>query len=183
METNKVLVVVDMQNDFIEGSLATKEAQAIVPNVVNKINEYKKNEWQVYATQDTHYEDYLETSEGKKLSVPHCIKDTWGWEINSAVKEALGDSEIKEKSKFGASYISYEIEIDNILDSDKVLEVEYVGLYTDTSVISNVLLHKTATQENSDTIVKVDSSCCAGTTLEKHNAALEVMKSCQVDVY
>lgn len=182
MENKKILVVVDMQNDFCSegGSLSNPETISVVSNVVNKIKEYKERGDIIYATQDTHYNDYLNTQEGQKLPVPHCIKNTWGWRLNDRVKEVLGNSEIIEKFGFGSMSLAYEIEVDNILSTDSKMEVEYIGVCTDICVISNVLIHKTVSKE---TIVKVDSSCCAGTTPEKHNAALKVMKSCQVEVY
>lgn len=182
MENKKILVVVDMQNDFCSkgGSLSNPETISVVSNVINKIKEYKERGDIVYATQDTHYGDYLNTQEGQKLPVPHCIKNTWGWELNDKVKEVLGDSEIIEKSGFGSIPLVCGIEVDNILSTDSKIEVEYVGVCTDICVISNVLIHKAVSTES---IVKVDSSCCAGTTPERHNAALEVMKSCQVEVF
>lgn len=181
----KVLVVVDCQNDFIDGSLGTPEAQAIIPNIVNKIEEYKNNGNDIYVTLDTHEEDYLNTQEGERLPVLHCIKDTWGWKLNEDVRAILAgyiNTHYVEKNRFGCASLSYEIETDNTLSGnpDK-LEVEYIGLCTDICVISNVLLHKAIGVDS--TVVKVDSSCCAGTTLEKHYAALEVMKSCQVEVF
>lgn len=182
MENKKILVVVDMQNDFCSegGSLSNPETISVVSNIINKIKEYKERGDIVYATQDTHYNDYLNTQEGQKLPVPHCIKNTWGWELNDKVKEVLGDSEIIEKFGFGSVLLAYKIEVDNILSIDSKIEVEYVGVCTDICVISNVLIHKAVSKKS---IIKVDSSCCAGTTPERHNAALEVMKSCQVEVF
>ena len=148
----KVLVVVDMQNDFISGSLGTKEAQAIVPAVVAKIKEYQKNGDRVVYTYDTHEENYLETQEGRNLPVEHCIRGTWGWELAD---------EIDELAKWNPD------------------EIEFVGLCTDICVVSNVLGTKAWLPE---TPLTVDSSCCAGVTPESHETALATMRSCQVKI-
>ena len=168
----KVLVVVDMQNDFIDGSLGTKEAQVIVPNVAQKIKEERKNGTIVIFTRDTHQENYLQTQEGKNLPVVHCIKESDGWQISS--KLDVADSKIFDKSSFGSLSLA-----DYIATIENLEEIELVGLCTDICVISNALILKNYFP---DIKIIVDADCCAGTTPEKHKAALEVMKSCQVEV-
>ena len=163
----KTLIVVDMQNDFIDMALGTKEAVAIVPRVKAKIEEYLKNGDEIIYTRDTHGENYLETPEGKKLPVPHCIKGTKGWEIADGLY-AEG-KKIIDKPNFGwPNWKDEELE-----------EVEIIGLCTDICVVSNALIIK-ATFPNAN--VKVDAACCAGVTPETHNAALATMKMCQIDV-
>lgn len=170
----KVLVVIDMQNDFVTGSLANPAAQAIVPNIAKKIKEYQKKKDKIIFTRDTHRSDYLKTAEGKALPVPHCVHGTWGW----IVVDELNHPECKhiDKPTFGYKHWEYEI----YDGTGEVSEIELVGTCTDICVISNALLLKT---EYPDVKISVDSSCCAGLTPEKHAAALEVMKSCQINVY
>ena len=180
----KILVVVDMQNDFIDGSLGTDEAKKIVPAVVNKINNFAGD---IYATKDTHYEDYLTTSEGIKLPVEHCIRDTSGWEINNEVEAALSSYSIKPdnmltyvlKPTFGSTDLVYLIEeyLEEYEEED--LYIELVGLCTDICVVSNALLLKAHFPSAK---ICVDSSCCAGVTPETHEAALTTMRMCQIDV-
>lgn len=171
----KVLVVVDMQNDFVDGALGTNEAVGIVENVVNKIKNF---DGKILATLDTHGNNYMETSEGKKLPVPHCIRMTNGWLLNEKVMMALSDKDYKtiEKKTFGSTKLVNEIR--RIKGNDDI-EIEFVGLCTDICVVSNVLLLKAYFPEVKMT---VDASCCAGVTPETHNAALVTMKSCQIDV-
>ncbi len=171
----KILVVVDMQNDFIDGSLGTPEAQEIVKKVVKKIEEYEPRN--IYATRDTHYENYLETSEGQNLPVIHCIKDTEGWQIRNEVAEAMGDAKIIDKPSFGSTDLADVIFARN--DKEPV-EIEMVGLCTDICVVSNALLLKAKMPEVK---ISVDSSCCAGVTPQTHKAALETMKMCQINIY
>ncbi|MBQ5799359.1 MAG: cysteine hydrolase [Oscillospiraceae bacterium] len=171
----KILVVVDMQNDFIDGALGTKEAVAIVPNVVEKIKEY--DPWNVYLTRDTHYENYLDTQEGRNLPVPHCIKDTHGWEICDAVKAVTERAEATiNKPTFGSAELASKLMIER---AKEALEIELVGLCTDICVVSNALLLKAAMPEAP---ITVDGRCCAGVTPESHRHALETMKACQVKV-
>lgn len=172
----KVLVVVDMQNDFIDGALGTPEAQAIVDNVVKKIKEFDGS---VAFTQDTHNENYLNTQEGRILPVKHCITGTHGWELNDKVAEAINSvaTEAFVKYTFGhvplGSWLA-------LMESVKTLdEVVLVGLCTDICVISNAMLIKAFLPEVK---VTVDASCCAGVTPESHRRALEVMKVCQINV-
>jgi nicotinamidase-related amidase len=177
----KVLVVIDMQKDFVDGALGSPEAQAIVPNVVAKVKEYAEMEdGLVVYTRDTHFADYVDTREGRYLPVPHCIFETEGWEI---VPEVLNDQAavvIFNKETFGYSAIAEEIgyiingELGQEIDS-----IEVCGLCTDICVVSNALILKA---NFPDIPFVVDSSCCAGVTPEKHEAALEVMRSCQIDV-
>lgn len=176
----KVLVVVDMQNDFIDGSLGTKEAQAIVPNVVEKI---KKHEGAIIVTLDTHHDNYLDTQEGRFLPVPHCVEDTDGWLMNDEVLKALKDSKngyyVVRKPTFG------EIRLDELYGaivqdfSKEIDEVELAGLCTDICVISNALITKAIMPEIP---ITVDASACAGVTPESHKRALEAMKVCQIKI-
>lgn len=176
-----ILVVVDMQNDFINGSLGTKEAEGIIDNVVNQINLFKNREdAQVFTTQDTHYEDYLTTSEGINLPVEHCIYETYGWEINPKVKEVLPENTINiEKPTFGSVVLCNTIKNMSDNKSGKGLDITIIGLCTDICVISNALAIKAFLPEANIFTVE---NCCAGVTPEKHNAAIEVMKSCQIHI-
>lgn len=171
----KVLVVVDMQNDFVDGSLGTKEAVGIVENVEAKIRNF---DGCIFATLDTHQSNYLETAEGRKLPVPHCIKDTKGWMLNEKVLAALSEKDYKaiEKKTFGSTELVNEIR--KVSDGDDI-EIEFVGLCTDICVVSNVLLLKAYFPEVKMT---VDASCCAGVTPDTHKAALETMRMCQIDI-
>ncbi len=174
----KVLVVIDMQNDFIDGSLGTKEAQAIVENVVNKV---KAHDYDALCfTQDTHFNKYLKTQEGKNLPIPHCIYGTEGWELQKDLQAAakLRSTLVIYKESFGADPTAFYKEY-HYSACDDDLEFEVVGLCTDICVISNVLILKALFPEAK---ITVDSSCCAGVTPEKHEAALEVMRSCQIEV-
>ena len=163
----KTLIVIDMQNDFIDGALGTKEAQAIVPNVKKKIEEYKARGDEIIFTRDTHFDNYLETNEGKHLPVEHCMRKTQGWEIADGL--IIDDSDIIDKRTFGYDdwyYHNFE-------------EVELVGLCTDICVVSNALILKAQFPEIN---ITVDASCCAGVTPESHQAALTTMKMCQINV-
>ena len=163
----KTLIVVDMQNDFIDGSLGTKEAQQIVENVKKKIALYKKEGAEIIFTRDTHQKNYLDTNEGKHLPVEHCMEGTDGWKIADGL-EVLGAIYI-DKPNFGyLNWKEYALE-----------EVELVGLCTDICVVSNALIIKATYPEIK---VSVDASCCAGVTPESHKAALTTMKMCQVEV-
>lgn len=170
----KALVVVDMQKDFIDGSLGTKEAVAIVPGVVKKIDEW---EGLIVATRDTHHTDYLNTQEGRFLPVEHCIIDTEGWQINGDVQAALDrkgeDVRVVDKPTFGS------VKLAQMLLESGVEEIELVGLCTDICVVSNALLLKANMPEMP---ISVDASCCAGVTSGRHDAALETMRACQIMV-
>ncbi|MBO4914068.1 MAG: cysteine hydrolase [Oscillospiraceae bacterium] len=165
-----ILVVVDMQNDFIDGALGTPEAAAIVPAVVEKIRGY--DPWNIYLTRDTHYENYLETQEGRNLPVEHCIKDTPGWQLRTEVAEAAEGGTIIDKPTFGSVELASRLMVER---AQEALEIEVVGLCTDICVVSNALLLKAAMPEAP---ITVDAACCAGVTPEKHKAALETMRSC-----
>lgn len=168
-----VLVVVDMQNDFIDGSLGTEEAKAIVPKVAEKIKEFKGL---VLATRDTHDKDYLTTQEGRKLPVEHCIKGTGGWEIRQEIAELIKEEPI-DKPAFGSRVLAERL---LALDGKEAVEsITLVGLCTDICVISNALLLKAFLPE---VPVIVDASCCAGVTKESHIQALESMKMCQIQI-
>lgn len=169
----KVLCVIDMQNDFIDGALGTKEAEAIVENVKSKIELYRQNGDTVIFTRDTHTEDYMNTQEGKNLPVPHCIKGSKGWEITEKLDTA--SDKIIDKPTFG----SFEL-TDYVASLSDVEEIELIGLCTDICVISNAMLLKAKLTE---TQISVDSSCCAGVTPESHLNALESMKMCQINCY
>ena len=169
----KVLVVVDMQKDFIDGALGTKEAVAIVPNVIDKIKNYSGV---VLATRDTHREDYLSTQEGKKLPVLHCVEGTEGWQIHPDIAPLIRTTPF-DKPAFGSPELAGYLK--DLNDRAKLEEVELIGLCTDICVISNALIIKAALPE---TNVKVDSSCCAGVTPESHENALKAMQMCQIEV-
>ena len=173
----KVLIVIDMQNDFVTGSLGTPEAQAIVPKVRAKIEEFMKSNDTVFYTQDTHYSDYLETLEGKYLPVRHCIKYTTGWDFIPEISEFPNEMMIITKETFGFGEWGMYLRL--VLDRYDDYQFELIGLCTDICVISNALILR-AQFPNSEIIVHAD--CCAGTTPEKHKVALEVMKSCQIIV-
>ena len=168
----KVLIVVDMQHDFIDGSLGTEEAKKILPNVEKKIAQYRSCGEGIIFTRDTHEENYLETQEGKNLPVKHCIKDTFGWQISG--KLDVADSVVIDKPTFGSTKL-----MEYLLSKQNISEIQLVGLCTDICVISNAFLLKAALPE---VLISVDSRCCAGVTPESHNRALESMKTCQIMV-
>ena len=173
----KFLIVVDMQNDFIDGSLGTQEAQAIVPAAVRRIRACREAGYTVIATLDTHEENYLTTSEGKKLPVRHCIRGTDGWRLNPQVRDALGDSLLLEKPTFGSVRLPGIVA--ELAEGADRLTIELIGLCTDICVVSNALLLKASFPEAA---MAVNAACCAGVTPEKHQAALETMRSCQIDI-
>jgi nicotinamidase/pyrazinamidase len=160
-----ILVVVDMQNDFIDGTLGTKEAVAIVPKVEKKIRNFKGT---VLFTRDT--------QEGKKLPVPHCIRNTEGWQIRGEL-DKLRKTEPIDKDTFGSTDLADELVAMNI--DDEIGSITFIGLCTDICVISNALLVKAALPE---VPIIVDAACCAGVTLESHENALKAMKMCQIDI-
>lgn len=165
----RTLIVVDMQHDFIDGSLGTKEAKAIVPRVKAKIEEYKQNGGEILFTRDTHHADYLHTPEGKKLPVVHCIEGTQGWQIADELLPLPGGAVCIDKPTFGWPH----------WDSYSFDEIEIVGLCTDICVVSNALILKAQFPQAH---ICVDASCCAGVTPQTHRAALEVMQMCQIDI-
>ena len=170
----KILIVIDMQNDFIDGALGTGEAVSIVEAVKEKIRSYPSGD--VMATMDTHGENYLKTQEGRMLPVVHCIRGTEGWKIRADVAALLGDARIFKKPTFGSMRLA---EVLKKLSREEEIELELIGLCTDICVVSNALLLKAAMPE---VRISVDASCCAGVTPEKHRAALETMRSCQICV-
>ena len=175
----RILVVVDMQTDFVDGALGTPEAVAILGNVTDKIKAYAADpEGMILVTYDTHTEAYMNTSEGAHLPVPHCIKGTKGWELHPTVANALAGIPYTavEKPTFGS------VELPGLVQraaGEEDFTVELIGLCTDICVVSNTLLLK-ATYPEID--IKVDASCCAGVTPESHAAALATMKMCQIEV-
>lgn len=166
----KILIVVDMQNDFVDGALGTKEALAIVDNVVKKIDGFDGD---IIATFDTHFDGYMDTSEGKNLPVPHCIKGTDGHALDKRVAAALNSHGFfpLEKITFGS--------VDLPKMAKQYDEITLIGLCTDICVVSNALLLKASYPEKH---IKVDSSCCAGVTPDTHSAALTTMKMCQITI-
>lgn len=170
----KVLVVVDMQNDFIDGALGTPEAAKIVPRVVQKIRDFNGL---VIATRDTHEENYLDTQEGKKLPVKHCIRGTKGWEIRPEIQELILEAPI-DKPTFGSEELGQRLKACQ-KSGESIESITLVGLCTDICVISNALLLKACLPE---VPVIVDASCCAGVTPESHAQALNAMKMCQVEI-
>ena len=171
----KFLIVVDMQKDFVDGALGTPEAIAIVPNVVRKIQDF---DGELIATFDTHRENYMDTAEGKKLPVPHCIQGTPGWALDSAVAAALekrGYTAV-EKPTFGSTALAG---ILRQMAGQEDFSMELVGLCTDICVVSNALLLKAHFPEKQ---IRVDASCCAGVTPKSHEAAIATMVSCQIDI-
>ena len=169
-----ILVVIDMQNDFIDGALGTPEAVAIVPKVMVKMMNF---DGLVLATRDTHGEDYLERQEGKKLPVVHCIKGTHGWEIKDEIQQLLISQPI-DKPTFGSEALGKVLkDLNN--DVEPIDSITLVGLCTDICVISNAMLLKAFLPE---VPIMVDASCCAGVTPESHERALKAMKACQIEI-
>ena len=166
----KILVVVDMQNDFIDGALGTPEAVAIVPYVKEKIESF---DGKVFFTRDTHFENYMDTEEGKNLPVPHCIKGTHGWQIREEL-DALRRTEAIDKLTFGSRDL-----IDVLAREGEIESITFVGLCTDICVISNAMVVKAFYPEIP---LIVDAKACAGVTPESHARALEAMKMCQIKV-
>ena len=170
------LIVVDLQKDFVDGALGTPEAVSIVPRVVEKIRQFSG---EIYVTMDTHGTDYLQTSEGRHLPVPHCIRGTEGWQLNQAVAQALAgkDCHMVEKPTFGS------VQLPQLISQavkGETFSLELVGLCTDICVVSNALLLKASFPE---VPISVDAACCAGVTPQTHQAALDTMACCQIAVY
>lgn len=172
----KYLIVVDMQKDFITGSLGTREAEAILPEVVGKIRSF---DGEVIFTKDTHAEDYLSTQEGKNLPVKHCILGEEGWMLADELEKMAADlgSKIYNKPTFGCVELSESLKKEN--DKTPIEEIELCGLCTDICVISNAMLLKAFMPEVK---ISVDAKCCAGVTPASHKNALEAMKMCQITI-
>ncbi len=174
----RLLVVVDMQKDFIDGALGTKEAAAIVPNVVKKIKEYQESGDTIIFTKDTHFSNYMETQEGRKLPVPHCIKGTEGFEICKEIQAVIEieGCRVYEKITFGSSELARDLAKGAYADME---EITLAGLCTDICVISNAMLFKTFLTE---VPIRIASDCCAGVTPESHENALKAMEMCQIEI-
>lgn len=170
----KYLIVVDMQNDFITGSLGTKEAEAILPKVVEKVKNFDGN---VIYTRDTHQADYLTTQEGRNLPVEHCIEGSDGWKLAPELEALSAGHKMFNKPTFGSTELAEFLVKENAKET--IEEIELCGLCTDICVISNALVIKANLTE---VPVAVDASCCAGVTPESHKNALAAMKMCQVMV-
>lgn len=171
----KILVVVDMQKDFVDGSLGSGEAVAIRDAVCAKIRSHKGP---VIVTRDTHFADYSESREGRYLPVSHCIKGTEGWQLDCAVASALEGKDFITVDKFSFGSPALPGIITGLVGREE-FSIEFIGVCTDICVVSNALICKAAFSEID---ISVDSSCCAGVTPAKHEAALEVMRSCQINV-
>lgn len=169
----QVLIVVDMQNDFIEGTLGSPEAKAIVKKVAEKIRSFPGR---VLYTQDTHGQDYLTTQEGSNLPIEHCLRGSWGWQLHPEI-EALCREVPVEKNTFGSIRLGQLLSDWN--EKEPVCSVELIGLCTDICVISNAMIVKAFLPEAQ---IRVDASCCAGVTPESHQIALDAMRSCQIHV-
>ena len=178
----KILVVVDMQKDFIQGSLGSLDALDIVENVVEKIKSYSEKDDLIIVTLDTHNDEYLKTLEGKKLPILHCIEGTDGHSLDNRIQSVLNENVVYVKKETFGSFKLSDI-IEEHLKRDRLdardAEIELVGLCTDICVVSNAILLRAMFP---NTKICVSSSCCAGTSKERHNASLEVMRSCQIDV-
>ncbi len=173
----KVLIVIDMQKDFTTGALGNPETAAVVGNVAEYITKFRNEnkDGKLIATLDTHNEDYMNTQEGKKLPVPHCIRGTDGWMLEDAVENALGENCIKlEKITFGAVDLPFAVGRD-----ENIEEIQLVGVCTDICVISNAMILKAAFPE---VPIRIIADCCAGVTPDTHNNALEAMKMCQMEI-
>lgn len=171
----KVLVVVDMQNDFVTGALANKEAQMILPNLIAKLEKEKQNDATVFFTMDSHGRDYLNTQEGKNLPVEHCITDTDGWQVVKELQPYIQPQDVCRKETFGSVMLGEYIR--RIRSS--ISEIEIAGVCTDICVISNALLLKAFAPEIP---IIVDAACCAGVTPESHETALNAMQACQIRI-
>ena len=194
----KILIVVDMQNDFVDGALGTPEAQAIVPKVADYIRNHADKDTVLLVTKDTHSSNYAETLGGKNLPVAHCIKNSYGWELNPAIQEAIYDTRGKyhsfdsyfpyisdhiiEKPSFGSvdlQNLLYLLDDETGMQSGDIAEITLMGLCTDICLLANSVLCKTTLPE---VPVRVVAECCAGVTPESHERALEAMKMLQIEI-
>lgn len=183
---SKILVVVDMQNDFVDGTLGTEEAVGIVPSVIKEIKDKQEKGYIVFATRDTHFNKeqnpkynpaYEDSLEGKKLPVKHCIINSRGWEIYPAIMKELDVDNIINKLTFGSFELMERLKLEN--NYEKIEEIEFIGLCTDICVVSNSILARATFK---DTVITVKENCCAGVTPQTHKMALETMKMCQIDI-
>ena len=172
-----ILVVVDMQNDFVSGALGTPEAREIVPRVKSRVEDGIRRGERVLFTRDTHTVDYLETQEGRNLPVPHCVRGTEGWELIDQLQPFAEGRTVLDKPTFGSSQLGRLLQVEN--ERTPIEKVTLIGLCTDICVISNALLVKAFLPEAE---VAVDAACCAGVTPESHRTALAAMKPCQITV-
>ncbi|MCD8084419.1 MAG: cysteine hydrolase [Clostridiales bacterium] len=174
--SDNYLIVVDMQNDFVTGSLGTPQARAITDRVIKKVQDF---DGIVIFTKDTHFDNYLSTGEGQKLPVPHCIVNTDGWQLIPELNQIQIENslDVYEKYTFGSVDLAHDLLERN--EDEPIGSIELIGLCTDICVVSNALLLKACLPE---VPILVDASCCAGVTPAKHDAALETMRSCQIDV-
>ncbi len=175
MSTKKILIVVDMQTDFIDGALGSPEAAAIVPNVAAKIATARQNGDTIIFTRDTHGKDYLSTEEGKHLPIPHCIKDSAGWQLDERLGLAAGDTVI-DKPTFGSLALGTLLQQQ---DASTIDAIELVGLCTDICVLANATIAKAALP---NVPISVDAACCAGVTPASHDTALAAMKTIQINI-
>ena len=169
------LIVVDIQNDFVNGALGTKEAESIIAPACDKIKSF---EGEIFVTYDTHFDDYLTTSEGVKLPVKHCIKGSEGWSLNADIQKALEGKKYTavEKLTFGS------VELPSLIKDaagDNDFDITLIGLCTDICVVSNALILKANFYDKN---IIVNKNCCAGVTVDSHNAALTTMQMCQIEV-
>ena len=179
-KTVNILLVIDMQKDFVDQALGTPEAQAIVPNVVAKINEYKARGDVIIATRDTHADSYMDTQEGKNLPVVHCVEETDGWQLDDAVQAAMPeDATIVNKPTFGSTDLVKIIGEYVAQYGQPNVHVEIIGLCTDICVISNAMVLRAAFPE---TEIEILSDCCAGVTPQSHQTALDAMRACQFTI-
>ena len=175
----KILIVIDMQNDFIKGTLGSPDAVAIVPNVKKRIEKALLKGERVLFTRDTHHEGYLETQEGKNLPITHCIEGTYGWQIFDELQEFVepGDVNVINKPTFGSRTLAEYLASKN--EFERFEEITLIGLCTDICVISNAMTIKSFLTE---VPVKVEADCCAGATREGHETALKAMAACQIEI-
>ena len=176
MSVKRFLIAVDLQNDFVTGSLGTKEAQAIIPAAAARIEKRRREGYYVIATMDTHDEDYPSTVEGRKLPVTHCLRGTEGWALAPDIAKALEGCPQIHKPTFGSVQLASFI---GDLAGGAPEEIELIGLCTDICVVSNALLLKA---HYPNTAIAVVAECCAGVTPQRHEAALETMRACHIDV-
>lgn len=173
---SKILIIIDAQNDFITGDLGSKEAEKARDNICAFIDEYAESYNEIYLTRDTHNEDYLSTNEGYHLPVIHCIKNSQGWQIDSKILFFLKGHKYRyiNKNTFGS------LDWRGTLDQTDEMIIDIMGFCTDICVITNALILKTEFPEAN---ITVRHKCCAGTSIKNHEAALDIMESCQIEVY